>query len=256
MRFLELVNVLRVVYRLSTPLAFILSLAGFVLCGTFTCKPRSWSSTPDHASEEAFSRRVADALPIPRLRFDLHDLAKHGRFRIEHDASLGHDDALPGAHYAPSEPNLHRVNELAHIGSEFGSDLPASESKETTSLKSKGFPVYGRGDTTGASSTLTLYDLALARFNRTSCLPPGRKLSSFNKFVASGECALILSVLSSPGAENIESKQIPRRWIEVWFGEERLPQEWVPPQEEVGLSAIGKLRTLVTTEIARLERYS
>ena len=111
---------------------------------------------------------------------------------------------------------------------------------------------YGAGTT----DALNLGDFALARFNRTSHLPAGNKLSSFHKIIASGECALTLLVLSIPAIGSAESKQVPRRWIKEWFGEERLPQGWVPPQDEVGLKAVGKLRTAVTTEIARLERYS
>jgi len=207
-------------------------------------------------------QRITDALPIPRLRLDLHDLAKHGR--IEHDASLGHDDALPGARFAPSAPDLHLVNELALAGSESRTDgqtpgFPASETKETTCLHSKGaggIPVYGGRNTARTMDTLNLYDLALARFNRNSTLPSGRTLSTFHKLVAFGECALLLSVLSTPEIGNVESKEIPRRWIKEWCGEERLPLEWVPPQETVKLSTIGKVRTLISTEVARLERYS
>ncbi|KLO20157.1 Cloroperoxidase [Schizopora paradoxa] len=253
LRFIELVNVLRIVYRLSLPLAVILALAGFVLCGTFTCKPRAWSQSPHNANERTIARRVVDALPLPRFRLDLHDLAKHGR--IEHDASIGHDDALQGARFAPSQPDLHLVDELAQTGIESQPIFPTPETKETTSLQQKGagaVVAYG----VGAVDALNLGDLALARFNRTSHLPPGHKLSSFHKIIATGECALILSVLSIPAVGSAENRQIPRRWIKEWFGEERLPQGWVPPQEEVGLKVVGKLRTAVTTEIARLERYS
>jgi len=205
-------------------------------------------------------QRIVDTLPIPRLRLDLHDLAKHGR--IEHDASLGHDDALPGARFAPSQPDLHLVNELALAGSDSrptGPDFPASETKETTNLNSKGtsvIPVYGGRNMTGAVQGLTLNDIALARFNRNSTLPPGRTLSTFHKLIASGECALLLSVLSTLDDVGVENKQIPRRWIKEWFGAERLPLEWVPPKETISLSTVGKLRTLVVTEVARLERYS
>jgi hypothetical protein len=69
---LQLTQVLREVYNLSLPFAFILSLVGILLCG-------HWF--------------------FPLFSLDLDGLALHNR--IEHDASLAHSDAAPGDRYAP-----------------------------------------------------------------------------------------------------------------------------------------------------------
>jgi len=77
--FFALVQALREVYNISLPLALLLSIGGFLLC-----RPKS----------KFFSTTI-----------DLHDLARHNK--IEHDASLSRDDAVPpNMEYAPTTVNL------------------------------------------------------------------------------------------------------------------------------------------------------
>jgi hypothetical protein len=71
--FTQLVHALTTVYNNSTPLAWVLALSALVVCGTG---------------------------PPWRRRLDLAQLARHDR--LEHDASLVHADAAPGARYAPT----------------------------------------------------------------------------------------------------------------------------------------------------------
>jgi hypothetical protein len=75
----QLVTGLKQAYNVSTPLAYVLSLVGLIACGT----------------GGLFSRTL-----------DLRNLALHNR--IEHDASIVHADAAPGARFAPlnDDPRL------------------------------------------------------------------------------------------------------------------------------------------------------
>ncbi|KAH8114281.1 Cloroperoxidase [Phellopilus nigrolimitatus] len=90
--FFQLVHALRIVYNCSTPLAWLLSVVGFLWCG--------------HLSGSGLSTRLA---------LDLHDLARHNR--IEHDGSLVHADAAPGKNYAPVVPDPVRLTEVLDAGS-------------------------------------------------------------------------------------------------------------------------------------------
>ncbi|KAI5119579.1 hypothetical protein M0805_006464 [Coniferiporia weirii] len=89
--FFVLIKAMRTVYNVSLPLAFLLTVGGFLMCGHFT--------------GSGFSTR---------LELSLHDLSRHGR--IEHDGSLGHADAEPGEIFAPSEPDPARLNGLLNEG--------------------------------------------------------------------------------------------------------------------------------------------
>ncbi|KAG6334337.1 hypothetical protein ID866_4749 [Astraeus odoratus] len=75
----DLVRALKEGYKLSTPLALLLSFGAVLILGQF--------------------RKIS-----------LADLARHGL--IEHDASLFHDNAALGDEYAPSHPNNDRLNNV------------------------------------------------------------------------------------------------------------------------------------------------
>jgi hypothetical protein len=77
----QLVAGLKAAYNVSTPLAYVLSLVGLVACGT----------------GGLFSRTL-----------DLRNLALHNR--IEHDASIVHADAAPGAQFAPLDDDPHLLD--------------------------------------------------------------------------------------------------------------------------------------------------
>jgi len=75
----------RQVYTLSYPLAFLLTLGGFLACG----------------------HRM-------RTRLNLESLARHNR--IEHDGSLVHDDAPKGSIWAPNMPDHSLLEDLIGEG--------------------------------------------------------------------------------------------------------------------------------------------
>ncbi|KAI0050209.1 Cloroperoxidase [Auriscalpium vulgare] len=79
---MQLIRALHKVYHVSLPFAALLSLGGTVKCGT------GW-------------------------RLDLEDLGKHDR--IEHDASLTHDDAPEGNIYAPAAVDKELLQDLLDV---------------------------------------------------------------------------------------------------------------------------------------------
>jgi hypothetical protein len=84
---------LQKVYNLSAPLAYFLTIVGLFVCGTG---------------------------PPWRRTLDLAQLARHNA--LEHDASLGHADASPGARYAPITVDPHLLEAFQASFPEGGMD--------------------------------------------------------------------------------------------------------------------------------------
>jgi len=82
---LQVTRAIKQVYNLSFPLALLLTLGGFLLCG------------------HAFHTKL-----------HLHDLAKHNK--VEHDGSLVHDNAGAGNRWAPTSVNRGLLDELITEG--------------------------------------------------------------------------------------------------------------------------------------------
>lgn len=175
-----LIHALREGYGLSTPLANLLVHGGIYLLG-----------------QEG--------------TFGLDDLARHNR--IEHDASLVHDDTKGRDEYAPISPNLVLVNNL----------LVQAED--------------GR--------VLTAADVARARVERESKCPV---LNSLHSEIARGEMALALGLF---GQENADHHQgVPLDTLREWLAEERLPEGWKPTHTQGLLQTLRtarEIRSLMTT---------
>ncbi|KAF8583387.1 heme-thiolate peroxidase [Ramaria rubella] len=171
--FLQLLNAIRTVYNISIPLALFLTSAAFFICG----------------------RNGHPTVPFIGT-IDLHDLARHGR--IEHDGSLAHADAAPGAVFAPTTPDLKVLNALT----------TQAETQETN---------------------LNLEDLArVRRASDMSLESQGRPLDSFHSEITRGEIALILLVMG-------DGTQVSIQRLKQWMGEDRLPDGWTRPQKTRGL---------------------
>lgn len=194
--FIQLVNAIRTVYNTSLPLALLLAIAGFVLCGHFT---GSWFSL--------------------RYELDLHDLARHGR--IEHDASLGHADVLPGERYAPCVPDPGRIADMMNAG--------------TVQLGPKG-PV-----------ALSLTDFARVRLMRDRALI--RPLDSIHALITRGEAALTILTLGEG-----QYRYVPREHLRQWFAEERLPVSWTGPQRQLTISEARKISDSLQQEVTRMSQ--
>ena len=168
-----LIRALQEGYRLSTPLAHFLAHGGVFLLGQ------------------------AGA-------FCLKDLARHNR--IEHDASLVHDDTNDRDEYAPIAPNLSLVKKLL--------------------LQSKDGQV------------LTAEDIARARVERESECPV---LDGLHSEIARGEIAIALGLF---GRENAGHWGVPLEMLREWLTEERLPEGWKPTHTQGLLQTIRTARDI------------
>jgi len=161
--FLQLTQALRDVYNLSLPFALFLSLVGILLCG------------------HGFFRLNLDAL------------AAHNK--IEHNGSLAHDDAAPGARFAP---------------------IPVNPSMLYTLLS---YAALGKG--------MYLEDFMKARVDREAQLE--KPLDALHRQVAQGEVATAWLVMKD------DNGKIPLDTLKQWWAEERLPDNWSKPRRTVGL---------------------
>jgi len=173
--FGETYNAVRSVYDLSVPMAAFVTFGGYALCG------------------HRFGTRL-----------NLSDLAKHNK--IEHNASLAHQDAKDSEEWAkcPVDPEL---------------------------LKK----LITEGQQQGQESGITFQDLLSARLRRLSEMPTDRKppLSFFHKQMLTGETALILCTLGDTGDDK---GKVDRETLRIWFGEERLPNGWTGAVSGKGLN--------------------
>ncbi|KAI0758969.1 Chloroperoxidase [Fomes fomentarius] len=162
---------------------------------------------------------------------DLHDLARHNA--IEHDGSLVHDDAPePKSEFAPTAVDPALLQQLL--------DSAADD-----------------------AGWLRLGDLCHAQVRRQT---PGasRPLDALHTTFAKGELALLFEAmgvsveeakrLPAQGGDGA-AKVVPKRFLEQWLGEERLPDGWVRPVAAIGhtilharVQEIGKLEDAIRAE--------
>lgn len=128
-----------------------------------------------------------------RFCVDLHDLAAHGK--IEHHGSLVHDDAHPGAQYAPILVNYSRLRKLL------------------------GYAAPGHG--------LQLGDFLKARAERDRAL--ATQLDKLHAEIAVGELSLTWLLMKN------ERDEVPLGTLDQFYGEERIPEGWTRPTDSIGL---------------------
>lgn len=152
-----------------------------------------------HALEEGYglSNELANFLSYGGIAllaqlgaFGLDDLARHNR--IEHDASLVHDDTKPGDEYAPIPPNPELIKQFME------------EVKD--------------------GQFVTVEDVARARVWRESQCPALNKVQAE---IARGEMAIALGLFSQPASDS-HRQGIPVELLRTWFSDERLPDGWKP----------------------------
>ncbi|KAN0125905.1 heme-thiolate peroxidase [Russula decolorans] len=181
------------------------------------------ASNITHALEEGYglSGQLANFLVIGGIAllgqvgsFGLNDLARHNR--IEHNASLVHDDTKPRDEYAPIPPNPELVKQFME------------EVKD--------------------GQFVTVEDVARARVWRESQCPA---LNNFQAEIARGEMAIALGLFSE--SESDTHKQgIPVDLLRAWFSEERLPDGWKPSHTQ-GLFETIETSTQLRNEMKRIE---
>jgi len=166
--FSELSKALRDLYGLSYVLSYTLALIAILVCGHSS----SWHSRSRTLNPDALNK---------------HNL-------LEHDASLVHEDTLPGDKTAP-----YRVSHvlLHNLLTNFSSD----------------------------EKTLSASDLVRDRIYRESP-SPNKHLSKIREGAALAEVAIILKVFGKPDGPKGE-KKIPLSLAAEFLGEERIPKDWV-----------------------------
>lgn len=188
----QLVCALHEVYNLSYFFAMFLAAAGVIFCGHWHRLP--WS-------------------------LDLHQLAEHNR--IEHDCSLAHDDAAPGAKFAPHHTDHTLLCRLL--------------------------------DTSRKALPLGLGDFVAARIQRAEEVR--RDIGRLHREIAHGETALVMLTMGRPpqGVETCQDSSlvVPKDFIQVWFGRDQLPDSWEKPKEEVGLFRTASLSRAIGQELFR-----
>ncbi|KAH0578152.1 Aromatic peroxygenase [Termitomyces sp. J132] len=183
----DIVSGLKACYNLSMPLAMFLSIGGFILLRKF--------------------RNV-----------DLHEVGEHGR--IEHDASLVHQDTPKGHKYAPIAVDHVLVDSLL--------------ADAQTSNK------YG-----DKSILMDATCVARARIRREKQCP---KLDVVHAEIARGEMGIFLGVFETQVGKDVG---VPVEWTHEWIGYERLPKEWRPTHVQ-GLFDVVCRSKAIRTAMARL----
>jgi hypothetical protein len=145
--------------------------------------------------------------------FGLNDLARHNR--IEHDASLVHDDTKPRDEYAPIGPNPVLIKQFLE------------------QVKDGQF--------------VTVEDVARARVWRESQCPA---LNKCQAEIAKGEMAIALGLFSQPESDT-HKQGIPVDMLRAWFSEERLPEGWKPTHTQ-GLLETVETSTQLRNEMKRI----
>lgn len=146
--------------------------------------------------------------------FGLNDLARHNR--IEHDASLVHDDTKPGDEYAPIPQDPVLIKQFLE------------EVKD--------------------GQFVTVEDVARARVWRESQCPV---LNKFQAEIARGEMAIALGLFSQP-ASDTHKQGIPVDMLRTWFLEERLPDGWKPNHTQ-GLLETMETSTQLRNEMQKIK---
>jgi len=136
--------------------------------------------------------------------FQLSDLARHNR--IEHDASLVHDDTPDRDEYAPITPNVTLIQQF----------LEQSQDGQV----------------------ITVEDVARARVWRQSQCPV---LTTLHAEIARGEMGVALGIFTPPDSDK---PAIPVDMLRVWLSQERLPDGWKPTHTQGLLDTMRTTRQI------------
>jgi hypothetical protein len=130
--------------------------------------------------------------------------------RIEHDASLTYANTIPGGRYAPVSVDKDLLQHLLDV-----------------SIRSE---------------FVSFDDLVTVRAARDSTL--SKPLSRMHTAVARGEVALTVQTLGDVDGN------MPKRFIQEWFGDQRLPRGWNPPTS-IGFFSTTRIVKWVGKEVEK-----
>jgi len=149
--------------------------------------------------------------------FDLSDLARHNR--IEHDASLVHDDTKARDEYAPIAPDSKLIDQFLE------------QAKD------------GR--------FMTIEDVARARVWREAQCPV---LNHLHAEIARGEMAIAIGLFGQQDSDDGNKQGIPVDMLRVWLGEERLPDGWKPNHTQ-GLLETMRTSRQIYNDMKKIEDH-
>lgn len=129
-------------------------------------------------------------------KLDLDDLAEHGGWHIEHDASLAHRDAAPGQKLAPISVDHDLLLQLLARAPD------------------------GHG--------FSLQQFARARAARELLL--NVRLGMAHSVLAQGECSMVWLLFKD------QKDEVPLETLRQFYSDERLPDAFKRPAEDVGLT--------------------
>lgn len=186
--FFDLLWGLKECYNLSTPLAIVLSLGNYILLKTV--------------------RRVS-----------LYEIGAHGK--IEHDASLVHEDTPAGEEFAPIKIHPEWVDQLI-------ADVKTRKEE-------------GEGPDAGNKRTLMdAEDVARARVRREKLSSP---LDGLHAEIARGEMAIALGMWEVQVGGN---KGVPVEWIREWIRDEKMPKDSKPVKVQGLLNTVKRSKEIRT----------
>ncbi|KAF9075625.1 Chloroperoxidase [Rhodocollybia butyracea] len=162
----SLVSSLTSIYHLSTPLASDFVSVGFLWCGNLL------------------------------TGISLDALAAHNK--IEHDASLVHDDAPPGAQFAPTGVDWELLDDLV----------------------------------TRYSAGMGIHSLAEVRVQREGMVGP-RESDPVHEEIGHGEAAMAWLLMKEDGTDRISTQT-----LKEWLGHETFPEMYTIPDEEITLGTV------------------
>ncbi|KAL0063185.1 hypothetical protein AAF712_009883 [Marasmius tenuissimus] len=214
--FLTIYRALKECYGLSTLLAIVLTLGGFLLIGRlpvclpFTVPYMFASCNPNGTTSQ------------PGI-IDLELVGRHGR--VEHNASLVHEDCPLGWIYPSIMIRQDWVKKLV------GDVLPPVQGYEDAAHDEDEVSEDDwRQFTTRAYLSTLVSEADVGRMRARRERESQGSMTAFNREIARGEMAIILGVWER--SEVLEDgrvkKGIPLPYLLTWLGEERLPEGWKP----------------------------
>ena len=223
-------------YKLSAPLALILTLAALIFCGHF----------------------IGSGLGI-RRRVNLYEIARHGV--LEHNASLCHADASQGARYAPVIPDPALLAQTVGARWPEGTQFPPLNQSRAWRLLRATLFLTERSKHDISEPTLnekdqtSFCDLVWARYLRDK---EERPLHPLHGQIAYGEIALASSVFTTNPNDKVEDWKTYGRWMHIFFSESRLPfnEGWESPKKAVTLINATKITQRVKGVVEHLKEQS
>jgi hypothetical protein len=184
---------------------------------------------------------------------DLNELRVHNR--VEHNASLVHDDVALGQDEAPTAVNPGLVDQLF---SNLISNSTSSDNRSSASLpteKSRGeYPLSGNAAASPQIQTMDYNDVALARVRRQAV---SGEIDAVHQEIARGEMAIILGAWSVRKLGLMKNScngkdGAPASWLREWLSIERLPDEWFDRVESGNTKKTGLLETVKMSRSIKL----